>query len=253
MHSTSSRPIVLLSCSTRRADGAPERARLNTAYLRAVERAGLVPLVIPPSPTPALAAAALQVAHGLLLTGGEDVDPARYGAVPHPALGPLHPERDETEASLLHAARAHGIPTLAICRGIQLANVALGGTLVQDLPSERPGPIRHDADARRTSRVHAVSVDAGSRLASALGATALSVNSMHHQALDRVASALRVVATAPDGVVEGIESADPSWWLLGAQWHPEELTEDPDPWDRGLFAAFAAAAEGRKAGPGSGS
>ena len=135
------------------------------------------------------------------------------------------------------------MPTLAICRGIQVVNVALGGTLIQDIPSEWPKAGNHDGVGARDERIHTVSVDAGSALANALGASELPVNSFHHQALSLVASPFRVVATAPDGVVEGIESMDASWWMLGVQWHPEELTSTHEPWDRRLFAAFAAACE----------
>ena len=120
-----------------------------------------------------------------------------------------------------------------------MLNVALGGTLVQDLPSERPGDVAHDPASSRDARVHEVAIAPGSRLAAAIGATRATVNSFHHQAVDRVAEALAVVARAPDGVVEGVEAADAAWWALGVQWHPEELTATPESWDRALFAAFA--------------
>lgn len=214
------------------------RVRTNAAYTRALEAAGLVPLVVPPFTDAARAADVVDAVDGLVLTGGEDVEPARYGATPHPALGAVNPARDATELALVAAARQRAMPVLAICRGIQLLNVALGGTLVQDLPSERPSSIAHAADVR-DRRVHDVVVADGSRLAAALGVERMRANSLHHQALDRVAPALRVTATADDGIVEGVETTDPSWWVLGVQWHPEELTATPEAWDRGLFAAFA--------------
>ena len=179
---------------------------------------------------------------GLVLTGGEDVDPARYGAAPHPCLGDLHAERDEFEIALVAAARARKLPTLAICRGIQVANVALGGTLVQDLPSEWPGALDHDSAATRDRRVHGVTVQAGSALAAALRAESLDVNSFHHQAVASVAPGLAAVACAADGVIEGVEWIADAWWMLGVQWHPEELTTSPESWDRYLFASFAQAA-----------
>jgi putative glutamine amidotransferase len=178
---------------------------------------------------------------GLILTGGEDVDPALYGSAPHPALGEVHPERDAFEIALVRAAHARRIPTLAICRGVQVANVALGGTLVQDLPSEQPTAIAHDGSWGRSDRVHDVHVAARSRLARAIGATDLRANSMHHQAIARIAGGLVAVARAPDGVVEGVEWAGDDWWMAGVQWHPEELTATAEPWDHALFAAFAAA------------
>jgi putative glutamine amidotransferase len=218
-----------------------ERVRLNAAYTRALERAGLVPLVVPPLAHPGAAAAALLAGvRGLVLTGGEDVDPALYGAAPHPELGRLQAARDATEIALVRAARERALPTLAICRGIQLLNVALGGTLVQDLPAERPTAVAHDQRAGRAERTHPVTAAAGSRLAAALGAERLEVNSIHHQAVRDLAPALAATAHAPDGLVEGAESRDPAWWAVAVQWHPEELTDGPEGWDRSLFAAFAA-------------
>ena len=184
--------------------------------------------------------ALLDVVGGLVLTGGEDVAPRHYGAEAHPRLGAVHAARDAVELALVQAARARRTPTLAICRGIQLLNVALGGTLVQDLPSERPGTLPHDAGRARGERTHAVEVQPGSRLAAALGATRLRVNSLHHQAVDRPAPQLRAVAHAPDGVVEAMEGAPRSPWpLLAVQWHPEELVGDAPAWDRRLFEHFA--------------
>lgn len=216
------------------------RVRANAAYVRALERAGVVPVVVPPLADPRSAAPALLArVDGLLLSGGEDIAPACYGAAPHPALGETHDGRDATELALVAEARRRATPVLAICRGIQLLNVALGGTLVQDIPAQRPSPVRHDAGAARAARVHEVSIVEGSRLRDALGAGRISVNSLHHQAVDRVAAALRVTARADDGLVEGVEAADAGWWAVGVQWHPEELADAPEPWDRGLFEAFA--------------
>lgn len=180
----------------------------------------------------------------LVLTGGADINPARYGEKPHPRLGPPSDARDVWEIALIHAAARRAKPVLAICRGVQLVNVALGGTLIQDLPSEfskqRPSDIDHDPDRPRTSYIHTVHVDAESRLARAIGATDVQVNSVHHQAIARVADTLRIVATAPDGVIEGVETApDSPWWCVGVQWHPEELTNTPEAWARDLFAGFA--------------
>lgn len=214
------------------------RVRLNEAYLRAVEGARLVPIVAAPLDDPSRCAEILGAVAGLVLTGGEDMDPAGYGADPHAALGPTNPQRDQWEVALVRAARERGIPTLAICRGIQVLNVAMGGTLVQDIPSQWPGALPHDGDAR-ASRTHALDVTPGTKLAAALGATAVVVNSMHHQAIDRLADGLQATARSPDGLVEGVETEDDRWWALGVQWHPEELTGSAEPWDRGLFAAFA--------------
>lgn len=241
---TLSSPIVAVTATACLVDGV-ERVRLNSAYVRALESVGLVPVVVPPSASPDSALRVLDVVAGLVLSGGEDVDPSRYGAAPHPELGPINCARDDTELALLGRARELGTPTLAICRGIQVVNVALGGTLVQDLPSERQGTAAHDVDDERDSRVHGVRIDPDSHLASILGAQSLGVNSIHHQAVDRLGEAMRINARADDGTVEGVESDDPNWWMVGVQWHPEELTTTPEPWDRRLFAAFAAACRAR--------
>ena len=214
------------------------RVRLNEAYVEAAREAGLIPLVLPPL-DPSEVARVLEVVSGIILTGGEDVDPAEYGADRSGKTESVHARRDKCELAALTLARERRLPTLAICRGIQLANVGLGGTLVQDLPSERPSDVEHDLPRERTTRVHRVRVDQGSKLAQVLGDTDITVNSSHHQALDRVAPGLRVTARSPDGVIEGVEWTADDWWMLGVQWHPEELTHDGKPWDRRLFAAFA--------------
>ena len=237
-------PLVAVSATSRESDGV-QRVRLNAAYVRAIESAGLTPIIVPPFANPQLAAQILDAVSGLVLTGGEDVDPSLYGAAPHPELGPVNCSRDLTEIALLAAARERRLPTLAICRGIQVVNVGLGGTLVQDLPSQHDGAGKHELDDERDSRVHAVRIDPTSQLAKIVGAQTLGVNSIHHQAIDRLGAAMRVNARAEDGVIEGVESDDPEWWMVGVQWHPEELTTTPEPWDRRLFAAFAEACRAR--------
>lgn len=235
------RPIVALSATSAPPEGPghPTRVRVNDAYVRALQAAGLVPLIVPPSLDDDDARALVARVAGIVLSGGEDVDPATYGAVRHPATEPPHTGRDATERALVIAARDARRPLLAICRGIQSLNVALGGTLVQDLPSERPSAIRHARGDAAGHRVHGVAVQPGSRLAAALGATQIEANSLHHQAVDRLAETLRATAHASDGIIEGVETASEDWWVLGVQWHPEELIGDPRPWDRGIFAAFA--------------
>lgn len=243
-HRPAAIPLVALTCTVRESEGV-ERVRLNATYVRAFEAVGLVPVVIPPLADDRAAVRVLDNVAGLVLTGGEDVDPARYGAEPHPELGPVNCSRDATELALLAAARDRRLPTLAICRGIQVVNVGLGGTLVQDLPSQHDNVGAHDLDDERDTRVHEVHVAAGSRLAAVLGARAVTVNSIHHQAVERLGAALRVNARAEDGVIEGIESDDPRWWMVGVQWHPEELMDTPEPWDRRLLSAFADACRER--------
>lgn len=224
-------PPVAVTAPRRLVDGR-ERVTLNTAYVRALESAGLVPLAVPTMLAADRAGAALAAVRGLVLTGGEDVAPDRYGAAPHPRLGEVDPVRDAAELALIAAARQRGMPILAICRGIQILNVALGGTLYQDLESERPGPVPH---AGETSH-HAVRVATSSLLERTLGTRSATVNSRHHQAIRDLAPGLKAVAWADDGVIEGAEPADASApWMVAVQWHPEDLTE------RALFDGFARA------------
>jgi len=219
------------------------RTRLNVAYTASARAAGLRPYILPVLGT-ADAAAMLDGMDGLLLTGGEDVAPARYGERPHPTVSDVHTGRDEFELALVRAARARALPTFAICRGVQVANVALGGTLVQDIPSQLPDALAHESGQGRSDRTHSVRLLPHSRLASACGGTEIRVNSMHHQSVARVAPGLVATAHAPDGVIEGVEWSDDDWWMLGVQWHPEELVGTAEGWDRSLFAAFADAARG---------
>ena len=213
--------------------------RLNSAYVRALESAGIVPLIVPPLSSEGAAREILARVDGVVLTGGEDVEPSRYGQERLEQCGASNSGRDATEISLVRAAHELRRPLLAICRGPQLLNVALGGTLYQDIPSQVEGALDHNARDERASRVHPVAVEPGSRIAEAVQATSLSVNSLHHQSVRDVAPPLRVTAVAPDGVVEGIESVDDDWWVIGVQWHPEEMTDSPEQWDRGIFRAFA--------------
>src|SRR2546426_8335008 len=166
--------------------------RSNTAYVQALARAGLVPLIVPPILDPDAACAALDRVQGLVLTGGEDVDPAHYHAVPHAKLGDTDAARDAVELALIAGARRRRLPILAICRGIQVLNVALGGTLYQDLATERPGKIdRSDTAAR-----HGLAVESGSVLHRPIATVATTVNTRHHQAIRDLAPGLRATAWA---------------------------------------------------------
>lgn len=217
----------------------PHRVRLNSAYIRALECAGLVPLIVPPLADPSGALSILAAVDGLVLTGGEDVDATIYGQDKHQESNAPNAARDATEIALVRAAREMRKPVLAICRGPQILNVALGGTLIQDIPSQVPGALEHNAVRDRAARVHGVRVEPGSLIARAMGETRLTVNSLHHQSVEKIAPGLKVTAVAPDGVIEGVESESPGWWVLAVQWHPEEMTDSPEPWDRGIFRAFA--------------
>ena len=166
------------------------------------------------------------------------MDPAWYQAEPHPKANPPSRERDLFELALFAAARQRELPILGICRGIQVVNVALGGTLWQDLPSERPGEVDHNPEAARSERTHLVRLEPGSLAASALGGTEIRVNSFHHQAIRDLAPKLVATGWTDDGLIEAVESAPGQPWLLAVQWHPEEMHAEVRSPDRGLFRAL---------------
>ena len=234
----SSNPLVLVTATTAKVKG-EKCVSVPEAYTNALVAAGLIPVVLPPV-DPEIAVAALDPVAGLVLTGGEDIDSRWFNESRHPAAGPTNVARDEYEIALSRAARERRVPTLALCRGAQILNVALGGSLLQDIPTQRPTN-HHPASSHPSHRAHVVELEADSSLASVIGESRITVNSLHHQAIDRIGSGLRVVGWSPDGIIEGIESSDPAWWMLGVQWHPEELTKTTEDWDRRLFAAFSAA------------
>ena len=227
-------------------DKSPERAYVNIAYIRAVQDAGGIPLLLPPHLTPDVQATLWQRLDGLVLTGGGDIDPARFDQPRHPKTDEVAPARDELELVLTRRALDDEIPLFAICRGIQVLSVALGGTLLQDLPSHRPSAIVHSQREPRDEPTHVVKImGEGTRLGRVLGALEVSVNSMHHQAIDRLGFGLREVAWAPDGIVEGVEMPGDDHFVLGVQWHPEELVGH-DQAARNLFTALIEAARQKR-------
>jgi putative glutamine amidotransferase len=232
-------PVVAVSATSDMLPGFSHRVRLNSAYVNALENAGLIPLIVPPLASVDAARDILSRVDGLVITGGEDVDPSRYGQPRSPLSGEANAARDETEIALIREARESRKPLLAICRGPQVVNVALGGTLIQDIPSEVPGAVGHNAGEERSTRIHDVTIDEGSRIARAIGDTVIRVNSFHHQAVKDTAPGLIVTARAPDGIIECIEPESDDWWMMGVQWHPEEMNDSPEAWDRGIFRAFA--------------
>jgi putative glutamine amidotransferase len=219
-----SRPRIGVTTSPKRGDD------YYLTYGRAVEAAGAEAVYLPPG---TLTIADLD---GLLLPGGWDVDPARYGEKPDPMTGDIDPDLDETEITLFKDAREKHIPILGICRGQQVINVAMGGSLIQHLEG-------HEVRAYgRKHLAHTAAVDPASELGRAAGGREIQVNSLHHQAVRSVASGLRQTATGDDGTVEGLESED--GLIVAVQCHPEELTGDL-PWASKLFERFVARARGR--------
>ncbi|HEX2441896.1 MAG TPA: gamma-glutamyl-gamma-aminobutyrate hydrolase family protein [Methylomirabilota bacterium] len=239
-------PLIGITTSVT-VDKIPERAYVNGTYIRAVQEAGGIPLLLTPHFTPEVQAALWQRLDGLILTGGGDIEPERFGEARHPAVDDVSPARDDLEIGLTQRALSDDVPLFAICRGIQVLNVALGGTLVQDIPSEWPNALVHSQKAPRHEPTHAVKVmGEGTRLGRVLGTLEVDVNSMHHQAIKQLGEGLREVAWAPDGIVEGVEMPGEHRFVLGVQWHPEELVGH-DQAARNLFAAIVEAAR-RRAG-----
>lgn len=238
------RPLIGITTSVT-VGTTPERAYVNGAYIEAVQAAGGIALLLTPHFTSEVQAALWQRLDGLVLTGGGDIEPARFGQPRHPAVDDVSPARDELELGLTRRAVADDVPLFAICRGMQVLNVAFGGTLVQDIANERAGSLLHSQKAPRHEATHAVKVmGEGTRLGRVLGSPEIEVNSMHHQAIERLGEGLREVAWAPDGVVEGVEMPGEQRFVLGVQWHPEELVGH-DQAARNLFTAIVDAARRR--------
>jgi putative glutamine amidotransferase len=211
-------------------------------YIEAVIGAGGLPVLIPLS----LAGDDLRAVYarldGILVPGGADIDPAYFNQERHPKLGEVDPERDRVELEITRYAVEDGKPLLGVCRGLQVINVALGGTLYQDLPSEYPATLLRHAhpvsEYPRDHLAHLVRVEEESHLARVLGTPLVQVNSRHHQAVREVAPSLEIVARAPDGVIEGVELPQHPF-ALGVQWHPENLQALPEM--KRLFEGFVEA------------
>jgi putative glutamine amidotransferase len=231
------KPLIGIGSDIYIVPGERERAFAYLTYVESLRRAGAVPVVIPPQPENAHEI--VEGLDGLLLAGGDDCDPAAYGQERHPTVDPvMDPRRQSNDFSLAAAARQRGIPTLGVCLGMQVMNVAAGGTLVQDIGSHIETEIQHASIPEDRAR-HDVNIEQGSRLASIVGERELNVNSSHHQAIGNVGEGLHVTAHAPDGIIEGLE--DPRHpFYVGIQWHPEDMKGERSA--HSIFGAFIAAA-----------
>jgi len=230
------KPLIGIGSDVQSPPGKRERAFIYLTYVDALRRAGAIPVLIPPQPENA--AELVGELDGILLAGGDDCDPAFYGEERHPSVEPMDPRRQGNDLSLARVARERGIPTLGICLGVQVMNVAAGGTLMQDIDSEMKTEIEHASEPEDRAR-HDVIVEQGTKLASILPQRELNVNSSHHQAIRQVGDGLRVTAHAPDGVIEGIE--DPRHpFYVGVQWHPEDMSGERSA--SSIFGAFVEAA-----------
>jgi putative glutamine amidotransferase len=230
------KPLIGIGSDVLQNEGERDRAFVFTTYIESLKRAGAVPVLIPPQPENAADLA--ETLDGIVLAGGDDCDPAEYGEEKHPTCETMDPRRQKNDLGLARLARERGIPTLGICLGVQVMNVAAGGTLIQDIGSAVGTDIDHASEPSDRHR-HDVHIDSSTKLGSILGDREFNVNSSHHQAIGRVADGLRVTAKAPDGIVEGLE--DPSHpFYVGVQWHPEDMPGEPSA--TAIFGAFVEAA-----------
>jgi putative glutamine amidotransferase len=230
------KPIIGIGSDINVTPGKRDRAFVYTTYVDSLRRAGAIPVLIPPQPENA--AEIVSDLDGIVLAGGDDFDPAGYGEERHPTVDPMDERRQQNDLSLARLARERGIPTLGICLGVQVMNVAAGGTLVQDINSQLETNIVHESDASDRVR-HDVMIESGTKLSKILPVRQLNVNSSHHQAIKDIGEGLRATAHAPDGIVEGLE--DPRHpFYLGVQWHPEDMPGESSA--SSLFGAFVEAA-----------
>ncbi|HEY2787667.1 MAG TPA: gamma-glutamyl-gamma-aminobutyrate hydrolase family protein [Fimbriiglobus sp.] len=241
------RPVIGIATQTLQPTGElPKCWIMGQRYVEVLRQAGAVPWLLPLFPgDPDTMREIFQRLDGVFLTGGADVDPSHYGESKEPFCGATDLARDAIEIMLLKYATEAHLPVLAVCRGIQILNVAFGGTLYQDVTKQVPAALKHDyfptpAQPSRSFLAHDIAVKQGSRLAEILGGSMLPVNSMHHQAIKDLAPGLKPTAYAPDGIIEGVEGTN-GQFLIAVQWHPEELA-DSQPGMKRLFSTFVEAA-----------
>lgn len=234
-------PIVGLAAYSRKLAGGSSQFVGNLpTYINALQDAGAIVLLLPASENSNHITRMLDVIDGLVLPGGNDVDPAMYSEAAHQQLGSIRPERDRFEIALVRDALERDMPVLGICRGMQVLNVALGGSLYQDIPSQYATSIEHDQEeSDRDHIVHSIELTAGSQLHQFLHTRTLQANSMHHQAINCPGQGVVVTGKAPDGIIEAIEVAQHRF-AIAVQYHPEEMYAF-DAQARGIFTSFVAA------------
>jgi putative glutamine amidotransferase len=229
------RPLIGIST---RYDWRNEFFYLRQTYAEAVLGAGGLPIYIPLFPDLDYLAPLVDRLDGVVLAGSNsDVDPLRYGADPHPKLGDVLPRRDATDALLIELAEERRLPLLAICYGLQALNVVRGGTLVQDIASQVEGAIKHQQGDVYVRHAHKIDILNGTLLSDLAGRTSTTVNSHHHQAIERLGRNLTPVAWASDGVIEAVVDDAAEHWIFGVQWHPEVGWAE-DPLSQAIFASF---------------
>jgi putative glutamine amidotransferase len=239
------KPLIGLTCGAIKRDTGELYHGVLVAYTKSIVQAGGIPLLIPPTMDETLLRATYEHVDGVLMTGGGDVDPVLYGMTDDGLVHNVQPERDATEINVAKWAAAEDKPLFGICRGSQVMNVALGGTLYRDIPAEYPhhNDVEHDlwGSKPRDFEAHSVEVKDGTHLARVLNTHSVMVNTLHHQSVKDIAPGLHPSAAAPDGIIEGVELPNARFYV-GVQWHPEEMTGYSEPMRR-LFAAFVEAAK----------
>lgn len=236
------RPLIGITSSISQNKTGSTLCEVGQAYVHAIRRAGGLPMVIPVGVNLAELDALIGRLDGVLFTGGGDIGPQYFEGQAHPKVYGVNSERDQLEFTLLKLALQADLPLLAICRGIQVLNVGLGGSLYTHIQDQLPKAIKHDwyPDYPRHKLAHPISIPNGSKLHTIFGAEEVPVNSLHHQGIARIGQGLKVTATAPDRLVEAVEVKD-ARFALGVQWHPECLPEAPAM--QALFRAFIEACE----------
>ncbi len=202
--------------------------QIGDTYVTAIQKAGGIPILIPSGGAQTDLYCLRQKLDGILLSGGADIDPQRFNGAAHPRVYDVDAERDELEIHLMEIAFHTGWPVLGICRGLQVMNVALGGSLYTDIADQLPGALRHDCypDHERDYPAHNVAISPNSRLMSIVQTDLFGVNSLHHQGIDNLAPGLTPTAKSPDGLIEAVELPDHPF-AIGVQWHPEEMQDSP--------------------------
>ncbi|WP_163538712.1 gamma-glutamyl-gamma-aminobutyrate hydrolase family protein [Gracilibacillus sp. YIM 98692] len=232
----SNRPVVGITSSMVNHNNIPSY-NIHEKHIQAVIKAGGVPVIIPTG-TNEMTEVWVRICHGIILSSGEDIDPNTFGANPSPKIQKTNKKRDFTEVELVKNALKQGKPILGLCRGATMLNVALGGTVIQDIETNNTKAMKHNQQATRPEPTHYIQIDETSELYQIIGSSNILVNSMHHQAIDQIAPNLKKTAVAPDGVIEAVEGTDKtSPMLMGIQWHPEEMAGE-DPIMQRLFDRF---------------
>lgn len=234
-HRADGRPVIGLTARTMIVRSSRRERYVETlarTFVNAIETAGGRAILLPNSEDPALAEGYLDLVDGIVFTGGDDPHPGVFGEDPHPNVDVVDERRDRFEFALARDAHARGLPTLGVCRGIQMMNIALGGDIYQDLVTQAENPISHTQRTLDDAPWHDIEIEPGTRLAEVLGSGRRRVNSYHHQAVRRLGTGLVASARTADGLVEALEDPEKPYFL-GVQWHPELWADD-----HGLFEAL---------------